>query len=345
MISPGESNGLDREVAVPGWYMLREANLLFPEEEFTELLNTTFKDLTRYENEARWRNLKFVSNDPDFSLPVFLAELKECKKIIPGIRDHLRRIRRLVTSGKRIRTLADLLSGGWLDLSYGTGGFIRDIIKLWGLFCNMQSKYRKFIVGMGEQQTTQHIVKNVSIQMPSDQVAVRRLFGVDWEFICSYSVGNAHVLEPYSCLSATYRYYSNAMTGLFGKSKFVAQSLGVIPDPQIAWDLIPLSFVLDWVYPIGELLHRHRLNVVDLQVVVDGAGYGTRVGLNQLFEVRAPVGAAVRQPLGFRFGRQYSRVPVEVNTAPPALQLGDVTMNKAASAASLLWVLGTSHKK
>jgi hypothetical protein len=210
----------------------------------------------------------------------------------------------------------------------------------------MNNEYQKFVLGMGKVVNARHLVEfPLSPPLPHDPV-VRQIFGVDWEFYDHWSIGGTHAREPYSCLTVGYKYYSQAMTGLFARTKFVSQKLGVIPDPQVVWDLIPLSFVIDWVIPIGEWLHRQRIDLVDLQLKMEGAGYGTRVTLRHQGYVKythestpALSPDKTTQLLTETECRIYGRNPVTPQQVPKKLNLGGITLNKVLSGTALTWAL------
>jgi hypothetical protein len=306
----------------------------------------------RTEITKRWEKLRFINNDKEFDLVVFLFELHELKGAIPGLKTHWRRLRAIFARGTRARarTLGDLVTGGWLDWSFGTGAFVRDLYKLINLFAKFNGKWEKFISGMGREQGTAHLldlsgVLPLPIGLGQVTPYVVHLFGGEWQIRTKWSLPRVNAHEPYSSLSAQYRYYSSGMTGMFGKAKFAMQKFGVIPiDPTIPWNLIPLTFVYDWALPIGDRLDRMRIDLFDLNVVVDGAGYGTRITLQRDFEIRSlkpgPGNPGLWQQVGYEKLRQYGRKVIEPRqVSDKPIQFAGVTLSKAASAASLVWVL------
>jgi len=286
-----------------------------------------------------WKKLRFVSTDPDFDLPVFLAELKECKKMMPGLRQHFKHLRAaLQNPNGKFASLGDLVAGGWLDWSFGTGAFVRDLMKMWTLFGETREQVDKFIAGMGHETSTAYGESLGLVPIAREASQTIHLFGQDLVFGTEVGIDPSHVRNPYVSLSATYRYYSQVMTGAYGRTKIIAQKWGLVFNPAIPWNLIPLSFVLDWVIPVGTWLERMRIDLFDLNVVLDGAGFGTRVSLLKHFYVSG-VGRPLTN-LGYLQMKYYEREALAKLPAlvPKELTLGKVTLNKVLSGSSLLWV-------
>jgi hypothetical protein len=348
------SGPLDQRVRYPSRLLFE--NCLAALGHLTSVREFGFELFTRVQQaevSSRFKNLKFESNDPDFSLVVFVAELKEVKKLIPGLRKHFQRLSKAIRRSKgRATTLGDLFSGAWLDFSYGTGAFVRDLLKLWKLFTEVNNKYAAFISGMGKVRSAHHMVELDYSPPLAHPPVTRRISGVDWTFSEVWSIGTSNVYEPYSSLTVNYKYFSEGMTGLLGRSKFVAQRLGINVDPSIGWDLIPLSFVVDWVIPVGEWLHRHRIDLYDITLKMEDAGFGSRATLQRDLRVSFLTDHAGQVdpfvevlPLGTIESRFYRRILVTSEKTPKDLQFGKATFTKILSGSALAWVLSADTRR
>jgi len=295
------------------------------------------------EFDARVEKLRFVSTDADFSLPVFLIELVELKHLLKSFRKMYRRIRFLLGHKSKhgrqqtIKTFGDLVSSGILEYAFGVGAFIRDVVSLWKTCSTLSKKYKGFIEGMGVETSARNRVDEQP-PLPPRVEFDRTVGGVSMVFAIEY----VWVHQPYSCVTAVYRYWSATMTQIWGKYLYFATKLGVEPDPSIVWNLIPLSFVIDWLFPVGEWLHRRRIPLVDLNVTIDGAGYGASSHIRQFILIahRKPNGSLVA-PLSYLSSREWwmtIRARRELIDVPlQTLRFQGVTLRKVVNGSALLW--------
>jgi hypothetical protein len=212
------------------------------------------------------------------------------------------------------------------------------LVKLYKLACKFNADYLDFFTGMGVQRGTSAIETFYPKVVPRGREFTIRLHGLDFSFRERFEVVPLSHKDPYSCLTARYRYFSSAMTSPFGRAKFAAQKFGILVNPAIVWELIPLSFVIDWVYPVGKVLEKLRIDAVDLNIVVDEAGFGNRLSLHRQVDV-LPQGQTLWRPLYSDQCTLYQRTRVPIEDSPNELKFGKFTMNKVLSGSSLLWTI------
>jgi hypothetical protein len=122
-----------------------------------------------------------------------------------------------------------------------------------------------------------------------------------------------------------------------GRALYALERLGVTPDPAIVWNAIPLSFILDWVYPVGEWLHERRYTMIDMNIVIDGCGFGAASTLRQTILIRATP-TADWQTVTTRQWFIRERISFDVDQVKmKSLQFQGCTLRKVLSGTSLLF--------
>jgi hypothetical protein len=86
-------------------------------------------------------------------------------------------------------------------------------------------------------------------------------------------------------LSCKYHLYGKASLSFQHPGSLIADSLGFHPDLLTAWDLVPLSFAFDWLFPVGEYLDSLR-----------GGGWVKAVPFTGWYSVKATYNGTFYQP-------------------------------------------------
>lgn len=139
----------------------------------------------------------------------------------------------------RFRNAARILSGlgprtggrkatakNWLELQYGWMPLLSDIY----------GGYQALQRGMRENNQQFSVERTVTRPYP---LPPRPLNATDWEISGTASVGVK--VKIYSSVKST--------------TVDLVNSLGLINPLEIAWELVPFSFVLDWLLPVGNVLN------------------------------------------------------------------------------------------
>jgi len=293
------------------------------------------------EGNQRFKKLKFVSLDTGFSLANFLLELHELTNLPKNMRKMNRNLRKLIrekNGGKKHDipiTVGDLVSSAWLELSYGVGAFIRDVVKLWRIFSNFNEKYQGFMSEMGRSKTAYH-KEYESYPLPSNSTFTRLIEGVS----CHFRVVWSYTKPAYTCVSADYRYWSSVMSQLSVRERkffFALEKAGLTADPSIVWNDIPLSFLVDWVYPVGEWLHERRISLVDMNITIDAVAFGAAYSLTRDVYMEQVPGVNTQLVSSERwFVKDRALLPLqEIETK--TLEFGKMELRKVLSGTSLLF--------
>jgi len=195
-----------------------------------------------------------VSLNRGFSLPNFLFEWKECLRLAAnwltrrGLKD---RYHALAGYNSTLKGRAQAVANERLQHVYGTRLFLQDAQTMWNLMHTWKDRADRFL---SEAGTIKRIYKDpitLSYDFGTSTVALP-MFGIP-DSTVSYSSDmqvtcNATLAYTYTCPQIRSFIYRLAQ---------LSDTFGVRLDAGIAWDAIPLSFVVDWFVNISEWLHAN----------------------------------------------------------------------------------------
>jgi hypothetical protein len=298
--------------------------------------------------QQRFSKLKFTSPEGDVNLVNMMYELRELAPSFRNVRKMLRQIAKIAKVEKRSRwmRIGDLVTNARLEWSFGLGAFVRDIMTLWKTVTKFHDNYHSFLSYMGNAQGTNHLVPTPVPPTLTQEIGTMTFEGCRYDvlFIDEYPED-----QNYTCVSARYKYWSNSLSSMFGKAKFISAKLGIEWDPQIVWNAIPLSFLIDWVYPVGEALHRVRIPMIDINVTLLGQGFGAKTTIARTVYVRR--WKRVESGLDYEFQPEldtltairydryaaYVRIPIAAERCPEKLEFSKLTLRKALTGGALVW--------
>lgn len=179
---------------------------------------------------------------PDFDLPVFLAELKET---LLFIRNPLKGLLKYFER-KGIKNLLRLTNDTWLQYRYGVRPMIADMNSAYSAMNNSFHRYADII-----RKASAHSQVVVSHKY-------RECWTNDSEFLnyVSSSLNFKYSVDVTTSVETT---ASTFYTWLFTR---YAPVLGILQGPGVLagtlWETIPLSFVVDWFVGVGDFLSTFR---------------------------------------------------------------------------------------
>jgi hypothetical protein len=186
----------------------------------------------------------------DVSLPNFLFELKDLKRILPSrqrISELSESLKTFVgnpfrNSKRFANDVLDETSSQYLNAKFGYLPLIDDVFKLIEDFKNFNQRIDTFLQ-QGKKPQVGHY-KEVVPAFTSESTSS----GDSWY---DFSTETAYSDVTY-VLTLKYGYTVN-IPKLYVPSTF-ARYVGFRSNPRILWDALPFSFVLDWVLKIGKML-------------------------------------------------------------------------------------------
>jgi len=230
-----------------------------------------------------------------FSLPRFIGELKDCRGMLRNIGDWLPRLRNR-GAGRLPRGLRNLLrrpgaevANAHLSACFGWAPFLRDVHTIVDLYLSLDKKIDDYIRGLNKKKTLHYrhginpslfngaldsdIGGSITLTSDSfleplwfcrDGVKSVLLYYIDRDELsdCRY-----HATMDFTArlpLAWTMRSLLRDMTWGFQR--------GTIISLRDAWNLVPFSFILDWIYPIDRFLGSLQY-LEELPVTVDIYNY------------------------------------------------------------------------
>jgi hypothetical protein len=195
--------------------------------------------------------------DQNFSAWYLIVDLLDLKKLIKsflGRSSNLSRLRALAE--KDLDATAKQLADDHLAVQFGVIPTVADIqglatlLKKWKLIYDARNEilHKRYT---WRRETPRDVEKEV-LPLPAEyrfSVLVDGLFPV--------TLHAKDVLSLKHCRSLQYFFTCPEFQGFTARLRQFIDVLGVF-DPAALWDVIPFSFVMDWVYHIGNWLHRNR---------------------------------------------------------------------------------------
>jgi hypothetical protein len=230
-----------------------------------------------------WRTpIKAIGED--FSLVNFLLEWKESLtlgKSWLSKKGLLRRWHALMSKEQSLLGKARAIANERLAYVYGTKLFLADAFRLWKIFTTWKERFAEFLEGAGKLERCYK--KPLQLNLPiTIQSSIRMM---------DYPVLNA--LNSTLMLKTTatcdmraemyYTYMVHDIKGMLARLSQIGDAYGVKLDAGIAWDAIPLSFVVDWFINVSEYLHANwsygNWNKMEIRVL--SWGHSARITTQQ----------------------------------------------------------------
>jgi len=170
--------------------------------------------------------------------------------------------------GKTLREITRVTAGSYLQLKFNISPFLSDICAVWNALSQVEAKMNDLVTRSRKSQF-RHFVYNWNeysdVSDGSDGMVVYPPY---------FSGGNSQIIANQlrrdvkytpSVFHAQIRYNFNYSKYQIEHARLLTllDMLGINPNPQIIWNAIPWSFVVDWVLNVGSYLKDHfgRLNM------------------------------------------------------------------------------------
>ena len=208
------------------------------------------------------------------------------------------------------------ISNEWLEYNFALAPTVSELIGILSALFTWQKKVDDLKKGAGKKQRARysfvvsddvapvHVV-NSQCTYCEDAFAVTCRYASNRgkDALYSSDVPGRHILhltpggkETRVGLTVFYRYSLPAWVDeVSGKINALAGSLGINPGLGTIWELIPFSFVLDWILPIGEIFDRASFDAFPVKTEILDVCWTKRVKQSVLIEGQlsaCPVGPA-----------------------------------------------------
>jgi hypothetical protein len=185
----------------------------------------------------------------DFSIWYLAVDLYQMPKLAKDLLRFLTLLKKFKkpAGAKTLKQIAD----AHLAVSFGLVPTLDDfreffrIVSTWGLkYSELNKRLNRGFTGHGEI---------INLIPPRAVLAsgIAHLFGIDIpvDLLIRQNTGK---------LFMTYKYYfvCPELSGVLNRLKQFVDQMGIL-DPAAIWDVIPFSFLVDWLYPVGTWLHHN----------------------------------------------------------------------------------------
>ena len=193
--------------------------------------------------------------DTNFSLWFLIVDLLDIKKLAKTLFSANSNLARLSTLGHRQSDqTAKQLADDHLAVQFGLIPTIADIQAFHSILLRWKRVYDANNDVLHKRYTWRSRSGNLKEQVPIDSSGDFPVV-IDNAFPCILHYEDHHELRH--ARSMQYFFTCPEFQGWFSRMRQFIDSFGVL-DPSALWDVIPFSFVVDWIYHIGNWLHRNR---------------------------------------------------------------------------------------
>lgn len=249
-----------------------------------------------------WESMK-PSIEPSLDLLVFLAEADELPKLFMSLKEKLGKIllsdagdvlryidglkilRKSEGTGGMLKVVlsesADSLSNDWLEYNFALKPTVNELLGIIQSLLTFRKKLEDLLAGANKPQKA-HKSFTTTEEMDSIEDVSICAWGTNCEGggKCPYTHADTYdeatgrrwkMTFPGGAttrigMTVYYRYsLPDWVSGLEGSIRAFCSSLGLSPGLGTIWELIPFSFVLDWIYPLGSLLDRIKLDATPVK--------------------------------------------------------------------------------
>lgn len=215
--------------------------------------------------------------DSGFSLPTFVRESRELVQSLRRVLSIGKTLKQLAKhfGDRNLREILRIIGEEHLTWAFGILPALNDINSIVRILKN----HREVILSLyvGHQRTFIYHKMDVLPWfsfLDRGTVSVGRYRGTGGTWYVRH--------RPQAELKCYLRYYLRAgdiIRSPNGSFLALLDLLGLHADPEIIWDAVPFSFLVDWFLDIGDNLHAMRKNWVDVDMTVVDSAYHLSVGL------------------------------------------------------------------
>jgi hypothetical protein len=196
-----------------------------------------------------------VSLNSGFSLVNFLLEWKESQHLIASWlskRHLIERWHAVMKSNRSLPARLQAIANERLAHVYGTKLFLADAFRIYRILQSWRERADRFLANAGGLLR----YYKEPLRLEREPYLVRR---IDYPvFTSTNSKVRLMRTQTVDCHARIgYTYTVKELKGFIARLAQLSDAFGVNLDVGIAWDAIPLTFVVDWFVNISELMHRY----------------------------------------------------------------------------------------
>jgi hypothetical protein len=235
---------------------------------------TSLNDEARYRLTSLWEEKLIPQMKSGMDILVFLAELDEIPALVKSLAGLLKKVpgpllREL--DGMNLKEILDSMSHRWLEYNFALRPLIQDLITTVKAAQGFLKQLYSLAAGAGKPQKVHGGFQTVVAKGGETSRLFTRGSGcypgnngncpylganpVD----CQYYLDAVEMIDCVSRYGITVFYQYELppdIAGLELKARALLSAIGLKPSLETIWELIPFSFVLDWVFPVGDIVSR-----------------------------------------------------------------------------------------
>lgn len=203
--------------------------------------------------------------NPIASAGQFLAELRDLpSRPFKGYFGQLLRSRNPARTALRLLTDFRRLGSEYLNVAFGWKPFVRDLQAMYRYMKEVNATIAKLREENGRGIRRHHVIRNDKDVSESKQVYTYPYANV-YGGAPSYPAGTTtftrrtetHVKEWFV---GKFRYYIPNVDSWQWEAKARLALFGALPTPDLLWELLPWSWMIDWFSNVGDVIKNHTLD-------------------------------------------------------------------------------------
>jgi len=228
-------------------------------------------------------------------------------RTIARLVDGLKAVKRKKGKGGLFKAIVDegltSVSGEWLEYNFALAPTVADLMGILNSIFTFRKELEDLIKGAGKPQkisksftTTdewapKEIFHNECARYPHCYATNKCPYHSDGDFkTCTgqrYQKLYPGGVTTRIGMTVYYRYsLPDYIVGLEGSIRALCSSLGLRPGLGTIWELIPFSFVIDWLLPIGSILERAKADPCPVKTEILDICFSKREEINFLIQGR-----------------------------------------------------------
>ena len=167
------------------------------------------------------------------------------------------------------RAFSQKLGGEYLNLVFGWRPFVRDLRDMYNLWHDIDRQLAKLIRENGRYVRRKATVlddTSTTVEVPPYEYGFPYLncYGAPPNWMSGKTVyTRTRTTKTRVWFSGSYRYYIPDVSSSQWTKRAVASLFGGIPTPELMWELMPYSWLIDWFGNVGDVVSNMSLNAVD----------------------------------------------------------------------------------
>jgi hypothetical protein len=160
------------------------------------------------------------------------------------------------------------LGDAWLNVHFGWIPLLSDIRKMYELHQTLDKRLAQIVRDNGNGIRRQTTLRDSTTTTVEIDTSTTSIFGGWWQSVPGLSTGSSRFVRSTTVTdkiwySARYRYYIPDIGSSEWTKKATRALYGVNVTPEVVWNLLPWSWLIDWFTNIGDIVSNASSNAVD----------------------------------------------------------------------------------